>query len=195
MLRKRQSLVIARGERGLTLDCERKARMKTINPLQLEALYRTGAPIELIDFRSNSEFRRVHALGARCIPMREFEAAAVLRTRHLLPKEPLYIICRNGVMAELAAKELCAAGCHEAVIVEGGMDDWESFGLPVVRNESAGAVSRIALIAVLTFATAAALLAREFLIAIPLFIALIVFALDSIEAHRRYHEPCHVGLD
>ena len=46
--------------------------MKTIDPLHLEALYETGKPIELIDVRPQDEFDRLHALGARSVPLPDF---------------------------------------------------------------------------------------------------------------------------
>lgn len=158
--------------------------MKTIDPLHLEALYDAGNPIEFIDVRPQDEFDRLHALGSRSVPRRDLAHGEFLKARRFSPDEPLYIICRKGVLAKLAAKDLATAGFENSIIVEGGIDAWAHFGLPVVRQRSTGTALRIAMAAVITIAMAAAMFSREFLIALPLLIALGVIALDLIESHQ-----------
>ena len=158
--------------------------MKTIDPLHLEALYDAGKPIELIDVRPQDEFDRLHALGSRSIPLPELSHSELLRERRLSPDKPLYIICRKGVLAKLAAENLAAGGFANSIVVEGGIDAWAHFGLPVVRQRSTGRALRIAMATVITIAMAAAMFSREFLIALPLLIALGVIALDLIESHQ-----------
>lgn len=158
--------------------------MKTIDPLHLEALYEAGNPIELIDVRPQDEFDRLHALGSRSMPLPELSHSKLLRERRLSPDKPLYIICRKGVLAKLAAEDLAAAGFDSSIIVEGGIDAWAYFGLPVVRQRSTRTSLRIAMATVITIAMAAAIFSREFLIALPLLIALGVIALDLIESHQ-----------
>lgn len=158
--------------------------MKTIHPLHLEALYETGTPIELIDVRPESEFHKLHALGARSVPLPDFIPAEVLKTRLLSHGEPLYLICGEGGMAKRAAEDLQSAGFDNSVIVGGGTEAWEHHGLPMVRKASAGTTLRVALIAGLTIAFAAAVLSQEFLIALPLLIGIGIIALDLLETRR-----------
>ena len=61
-------------------------------------------------------------------------AAKVVRNRKLAATEPLYVICRNRVLASLAAGMLQASGCIHPVVVEGGMDTWATQGLPVMHK-------------------------------------------------------------
>ena len=158
--------------------------MKTIDPLHLEALYGAGKPIELIDVRPQDEFDRLHVLGSRSIPLRDLSHSEVLKERRLSPDEPLYIICRSGVLATLAAEDLAEGGFDNSIIVEGGIDEWAHLGLPVVRQRSTGTALRIAMATVITIAMAAAMFSQEFLIALPLLIVLGVIALDLVESHR-----------
>ena len=158
--------------------------MKTIDPLHLEALYGDGKPIELIDVRPQDEFDRLHVLGSRSVPLRELAHNQFLKPRRLSPDQPLYIICRSGVLAKLAAEDLAEGGFDNSIIVEGGIDAWAHLGLPVVRQRSTGTALRIAMATVITIAMAAAIFSREFLIALPLLIALGVIALDLIESHQ-----------
>lgn len=109
--------------------------MKTIDPLELEARIHRGDRFELIDVRAREDFQKIHAFGARSLPLAEFRAKKVLRERTLPASEPLYIMCREKALAELAAESLEADGCENAIIVKGGIKAWVHHGLPVVRRE------------------------------------------------------------
>jgi len=110
--------------------------MSTIDPAELEARMTAGDSVELIDVRSREDFWKSHVPGARSVPLAEFGARKILRERTLPATEPLYIMCRNKALAELAAESLQADGCENTIIVKGGMDAWRRNGLPVVRPES-----------------------------------------------------------
>ena len=138
--------------------------MKTINPLHLEALYDAGnRSSSLVAGRKMSS-----TVCTRSVPLRDLAHGEFLKARRFSPDEPLYIICRKGVLAKLAAKDLATAGFENSIIVEGGIDAWTHFGLPVVRQRSTGTALRIAMATVITMAMAAAMFSREFLIALPL---------------------------
>jgi rhodanese-related sulfurtransferase len=165
--------------------------MKTIDPLHLEALYETGKPIELIDVRPQEEFDRLHALGARSVPLPEFIPAEVLRTRHLPYREPLYFICRKEMLARCAAEQLHRAGFDNAIIAEGGIEAWEHRGLPVVRQRLAAAILRRIRIAALTVVLIVAFFTLELLVTL---VALGILALDFLKSRccRRnsHRNPC-----
>jgi rhodanese-related sulfurtransferase len=109
--------------------------MRTIDPVELEAQINEGNSFELIDVRARDDFDKIHVPGARSIPLAEFRPKRILRERTLPPNEPLYIMCREKALAELAAESLQADGCEKAIIVKGGMKAWVKRGLPVVRRE------------------------------------------------------------
>lgn len=44
-------------------------------------------------------------------------------------------MCRKRTLAELAAESLQDAGFAEPIIVDGGIEEWERHGLPVVCKE------------------------------------------------------------
>ncbi len=91
--------------------------------------------IELIDVRPTKDFKAVHALVARSIPLSCFEPHSVLAHRKLDRRAPLYIMSRERALASLAACSLSSAGLAEPVVVEGGIQAWEAQCLPVVRNK------------------------------------------------------------
>jgi rhodanese-related sulfurtransferase len=109
--------------------------MITIDPFGLAALIDNGQPLDLIDVRSEQEFKNFHIPGARSVPLGKLSAPKVLQDRKRATTEPLYIICRSRVRASLAAGILKGAGCHRAVVVEGGMDTWMRQGLSVVHEK------------------------------------------------------------
>src|SRR5205814_8160739 len=107
--------------------------MKTITPFELQMLISEGV-VEVIDVRPKDDFKRVHVVVARSIPLANFEPHSVLAHRRLDKREPLYIMCYNRMLASLAAGSLAAAGVLEPVVVDGGIDAWERQCLPLVRE-------------------------------------------------------------
>lgn len=106
--------------------------MKTITPFELQMLIDKSS-VELIDVRPVKDFEQVHALVARSTPLSDFEPHTVLAHRKLDRRAPLYIMSRGKALASLAACSLAGAGLAEPVVVEGGIDAWESQCLPMVR--------------------------------------------------------------
>ena len=109
--------------------------MKTITPFELQMLIDKNR-VELIDVRPREEFEKVHVLGARSIPLSEFEPHSVLAHRKLDKHEPLYIMSRRKTLASLAVCGLAGAGLAEPIVVEGGLEAWEKQCLPVARKQS-----------------------------------------------------------
>jgi rhodanese-related sulfurtransferase len=116
--------------------------MSTIQSLGLAALIDNRQPFDLVDVRTEQEFRSFHIRGAQSFPLRELSAPKLLHGRKREPIEPLYIICNNRVRASLAAGMLTAAGCCYPVVVDGGMNTWVRQGLPVVCKKSFWNVAR-----------------------------------------------------
>lgn len=110
--------------------------LKTIHPLELEALLEASQPVEIIDIRSRDEFENVHIEGAHSFPLAELSAETVLCSRELLATEPLYLVSESGAFAQLSAGELERQGLDHLVVLSGGMHAWRSNGLPVVRNHT-----------------------------------------------------------
>ena len=84
----------------------------------------------LVDVREPYEFSAVRAPGAVLMPM------SILATRigELPTDRPLMIVCQAGSRSAAVAGFLTRSGRHDVVNVAGGMDAWESRGLPVKRG-------------------------------------------------------------
>ena len=107
--------------------------MITIHPKALARLIATEKKIDLIDVRPRAEFDRLHIRGARSVPLAALRPTKVLQERVGTKSDPVFVICRNRIRASLAAGLLRDAGCKHPVVLDGGMELWETQGLPVVR--------------------------------------------------------------
>lgn len=107
--------------------------MITIHPKALAKLIVTQDKLDLIDVRPRSEFNRVHIRGARSVPLAGLNPAKVLQDRVGAKSDPVFLICWNRMRASMAAGLLRDAGCQHPVVLDGGMELWETQGLPVVH--------------------------------------------------------------
>ena len=114
--------------------------MKTITPIALRRLMDVGR-IELIDVRRQDDFRKVHALGARSVPLRRFEPHSVLAHRKLDRGAPLYLMCDKSMLASAAAGSLSGAGFDKSIVVQGGLEAWLEQGMLVGIGRAPGGVS------------------------------------------------------
>jgi rhodanese-related sulfurtransferase len=108
----------------------------TISPAEFRVLMDRGGPLNLVDVRTPAEFARVHAAGARSLPLDQLEPAVVAAQRRN-PSDSIYLICESGRRAANARERLEQAGVNQVYCVEGGMVAWEEMGLPVERGQSA----------------------------------------------------------
>jgi len=97
--------------------------------------------IDLIDVRTPVEFREVHSVHARNVPLDSLDPDAVMQNRRD-PDQPLYVICRSGNRSTKACEAFFRAGWSNVVNVEGGTEAWDQAGLPVVRGKKAMSLER-----------------------------------------------------
>jgi rhodanese-related sulfurtransferase len=107
----------------------------SVAPSELRPLLESGKSLNLIDVRTPAEFSRLHAAGAKSIPLDQLDPAAVQATQ-VDTDARIYLICQSGSRATKACQQLQKAGIDGACIVEGGTAAWEKAGLPVVHGVS-----------------------------------------------------------
>ncbi|MGD0463107.1 MAG: rhodanese-like domain-containing protein [Tepidisphaeraceae bacterium] len=105
----------------------------TIPLAECRRLIDSGQPIHILDVRTPAEFARVHALGARLMPLDELDPAAVAAQRRDAD-DPIYVICQSGGRAAKACQRLQEAGLAHVYFIQGGTAAWERMGLPVERG-------------------------------------------------------------
>ena len=104
--------------------------MKTITPIELQAIL-TGQPSAVvIDVRTPVEFAEVHVPQAKSIPLDMLRPESLLQAKD----QPVYLLCRSGQRATKAAEQLAKAGYSQPIVVAGGTLAWIAANLPVTRG-------------------------------------------------------------
>ena len=102
--------------------------VREVSVVEAAQLMRSGAL--LLDVRELEEWAAGHAPEAVHLPMSRLSAAPVT-----LPEDrPIVCVCHVGARSAAVAAALVGAG-WEAVNLAGGMQAWQSAGLPVVRDD------------------------------------------------------------
>ena len=113
----------------------------TIRPAELGARLRDGHSVLLVDVRTPSEFREVHARNAVNRPLERFDARAVA-DEFADPSQPIHLLCRSGSRARSALEALRKAGVEHAFVVDGGTEAWTDAGLPTVHGKRSMSLER-----------------------------------------------------
>lgn len=130
------------GERQLA-EIERLVALYLHARHELEALSRdelrqrlAEGTADVLDVRPAVEYRQGHIAGARSIPVEELAE----RLNELEPQRPVVAYCRGPycVFADEAVALLREHGYLAARYVD-GYPEWEAAGLPVARDDPAGA--------------------------------------------------------
>ncbi|GAB5402236.1 MAG: rhodanese-like domain-containing protein [Aureliella sp.] len=115
--------------------------MQTIDVKQLAEKQNQGG-VDLVDVRMPTEYREVHAGGAKNHPLDSLDPKAIVESRNGRSSEPLYVICKSGGRSTKAVQQFLNAGYDNVVNVEGGTSAWVEAGLPVVRGKKAMSLER-----------------------------------------------------
>jgi rhodanese-related sulfurtransferase len=113
--------------------------INTISLNDFQRLLQSGGQLNILDVRTPAEFARVHAVGARCVPLDGLDPAAIAAARSG-PDDAIYVICHSGARAANACERFQQAGVAEVYSIEGGTAAWERAGLPVEKGKR-GAIS------------------------------------------------------
>jgi len=86
---------------------------------------------DFIDVRGVADYDNLHAVGSRNIPLYKmyFE-------RLVLPKKDkeIVLICSKGTASGVAYMYLEHFGFRNVVRIDGGIENWQAFGLPTESN-------------------------------------------------------------
>ncbi len=113
--------------------------IKQISPEEARRCIEEGGGL-FLDARAPAEHRAIHAVGVKNVPLDTLDASTC---NALCAKGgKVYVICKSGQRARMAAEKLVAAGNPEVVVVDGGTDAWATAGLPVVRGQGVMSLER-----------------------------------------------------
>lgn len=118
--------------------------MSSFDSIKVERLadLNSQGAVDLIDVRTPAEFREVHAVMARNVPLDVLDAQKVMADRSGRLNEPIYVICKSGGRSSQACQRFIDGGFSNVVNVEGGTTAWESAGLPVERGRKTISLER-----------------------------------------------------
>ncbi|MFF9021750.1 rhodanese-like domain-containing protein [Streptomyces eurythermus] len=88
----------------------------------------------LLDVREDDEWQAGHAEGALHIPLSDFVARYGELTEAAPQDGRVHVICRSGGRSAQVTMYLVQQGL-DAVNVDGGMQDWQQAGRPVVTDD------------------------------------------------------------
>jgi len=113
-------------------ELRRKATgMLAVAPADAVKLINNDAMV--LDLRSAEAFGRGHIVGARNVPMDEFEGH--LEKLAKFKNKPVVAVCNSGVSSSKAVNALRNAGFESVYNLKGGMNAWGQSGLPVVSGK------------------------------------------------------------
>ena len=85
----------------------------------------------LLDVREPGEFSEIHAPNAKLIPLGQISSR--LQEIEAYKDKPIVVMCRSGRRSAQAVSVLQQAGYTQVSNVKGGILEWESNGLAVIR--------------------------------------------------------------
>jgi rhodanese-related sulfurtransferase len=104
---------------------------KAVSPQGLTALINDSNAL-VLDVRDAAEFRKGHITGSESLPY-----AKVAERLDELKKDlarPIVVVCAMGQHAGTVTQQLKAAGLSNVYKLDGGISNWKSQSLPLVRG-------------------------------------------------------------
>ena len=90
----------------------------------------------ILDVRTEEEHKEVSLMQPHwIIPLAQLNAKKFIQEKKLDGSKTLYILCRSGKRAEIAAKKIRQAGFKNIAIIQGGIIAAEKSGIPVKKKE------------------------------------------------------------
>lgn len=140
----------------------------TITARELQQKIHSGSPILLIDVRTPVEFRQTHIPLSLNIPLDTLSPEKLPS-----PDTPVCLICRSGKRSSKACQQLLDTGTSTVATLDGGIDAWESAGLPLATDRNIISLERQVRITAGTLTLIGALLAffiHPYWLALPAFV-------------------------
>jgi rhodanese-related sulfurtransferase len=86
----------------------------------------------VVDIRPEKEFNAGHITGALNIPATKMKENQTRLEKH--KDAPIIIVCKSGVTSGASAKDLKKAGFTKVYKLQGGIAEWQSSNLPLVKG-------------------------------------------------------------
>lgn len=100
------------------------------SPAEAVLLINKGATV--IDVRAAKDFSAGHIIGARNIPVAEFDSRVAELEK--FREQPVLIYCQSGQSSQRPAAALAKAGFQQVHNLKGGINAWQSENFPLERT-------------------------------------------------------------
>ena len=84
--------------------------------------------IQIIDCRSEREWRSGHLKGSTLMPLGSIGS----RMNELDKEQPVIVVCRSGHRSSIAARQFTSAGFTDVKSMKGGINAWSRAGKPLI---------------------------------------------------------------
>jgi rhodanese-related sulfurtransferase len=104
---------------------------KVIKPAELTQLI-NGHSAVVVDLSPAADFEKGHIAGSRNVQAKQFGPTHKLVAN--AKQQPVVLVCRTGMAASAAAKQLKKAGFEQVHVLDGGLPAWSAADLPLAKG-------------------------------------------------------------
>jgi len=115
---------------ALLIGLETRGGAKSVSPRQLSDLVNRQQGV-ILDVRDKNDFRTGHIVDALNIPHTQIKDRIGELNAH--KDKPVIVVCKLGQHAGLVARSLKLAGFAQVYKLGGGITEWQSEQLPLVK--------------------------------------------------------------
>ncbi|MCC6979075.1 MAG: rhodanese-like domain-containing protein [Candidatus Melainabacteria bacterium] len=108
-------------------------RAQEVKPLDVFNKISSGEILQIIDVRESDEFNRLRLSSSQSMPL----SLLTHNHRFIQPEKDVYLLCRSGKRAHIAAQQLKELGVEKPLVIEGGLNAWQESSLPVEKTGNA----------------------------------------------------------
>ena len=106
---------------------------QAIKPGELTALVNAGNAV-VVDLSPAADFEKGHIAGSRNVQPKQFGPTHKLVAN--AKQQPVVLVCRTGMAAAAAARQLKKAGFEQLHVLDGGLPAWSAADLPLVKGRN-----------------------------------------------------------
>ncbi|WP_372609581.1 rhodanese-like domain-containing protein [Halomonas sp.] len=86
----------------------------------------------VVDIREANDFKAGHIAGARNIPQSKLDVR--MTELNKVKDKPIIVVCKHGQSSGAAMGKLTTAGFERVIKLKGGITQWQTDGMPVVKK-------------------------------------------------------------
>lgn len=109
---------------------EQRKKAKDLSPQAVIDLINHQNAV-VIDLREKDAYKKGHIIDAIHASLEDFEGDKMNKYK----SKPIVLVCARGLQSSSIAAKLLSKGFSQVVSLNGGMTNWQSAQLPIVKNK------------------------------------------------------------